>query len=258
MKSFAHVFTFASLLTVLATFSESTIVYSAPTDISTLSSKARSLTFKFAEREASLAKITWHLSFLYKKEEYVPFKADAVIEIIDSIPRSDSARISLSNYELESKELLKDLTIIGDDYLYFLNDSKSLPIMIVNRNGSKCLVVVAATNTVYNTLRSSTKQRAAKTIAKYSIPILRNAAEAFAKTNIKQVAIFMIHGSKDFSSESSLNVKSEAVAVVTKMSTIKQFIDATITDQELINTSDVLISDRNSIVSFMKTKVLIE
>jgi hypothetical protein len=258
MKLFTQIFVFASLLTVLAPFSQSTIVYSAPINTPTSPSQVRGLTFKSAEIAASSAKIRWLLAFVHKQENYTPLKANSVIEIIDSIPHSNSIRASLSDYEIESKELLKSLTIIGGSYLYFLNDSESLPIMVVDRDGSKCLVIVAATDTVYNTLRSSTKQRAAKTIAKYSIPILRSAAKAFAETNIKQIAVFMIHGSKDFSSESSLNLESEAVAVVSKTSTIKQFIDASITDQELMDSSSVLLSDPNSVLSFMKTKVLIE
>jgi hypothetical protein len=216
------------------------------------------LDLKLAKSYVTTAKLTWSLAFELSQPNYAPVKAEGVSSLIDAGDVNDLTFASLKGYETAVKHLLKRLTLVNGDYLYFLTDGKHSPIMIADDDAGKCLVVIAATDTVYNTLRSSTKQRAAKVLSAYNLPILREAAKTFEGPALKQLAVFVIFGSKDFSSDSVLNEKPEAVAIISGATALRQFMNAEITDQDLADRSTLLVSDRDSVVDLLRVRLTIE
>ncbi len=221
-------------------------------------SNAKSMTPSIVKLLAGGSKTTWSLAFQFQHQQYTPVKADAIITAIDSLPNTIDTRRSLIGHESRAKELLSRLTIVGGKYLYFLVDpSESLPIMIAEDKAGKHLVIIAATDSVYNTLRLSTKQRAAKTLSELAIPIARDAADIFG-SKIQQIAVYIVYGSKNFVRDDYNNLQPELVGLITKPSTVKAFVSTAVTDQEFIDRSIVMLSDRDSFLQLTRIKVTLE
>lgn len=76
-------------------------------------------------------------------------------------------------------------------------------------------------------------------------------------TDIEAVAVFVAYGTKNFLSEDSLSVKGEVTGAVISIKDGREFGDATITDQELVDRSMILFSERE-IPSVTRIKLNLE
>jgi hypothetical protein len=151
-------------------------------------------------------------------------------------------------YDLVSKykegliRLLDGLKYIGDDEGRFLYDDESIPVGFARTNGSLTLVLSAiASGNVYNTLRTSDKTRASKVVASVILPVIRDLTETLPTDQIKYFAIEVCYGSKAFSDEDLPGAEGEIVVAVVPSERAKQFAAASLTREELLNSSDVYI-----------------
>jgi hypothetical protein len=127
---------------------------------------------------------------------------------------------------------------------YFLTDE--LPFVGGTFNGKKCLLIMVATDAVYNTIRLSSKQRAASIVAKNILPTLKEMATSLGETDLGYYGVYIAYGSKDFVSGDDDALHAESVGVIVSAKDAAAYAENNLTDQNLLDKSTVLLSDRDS------------
>ena len=223
----------------------------------------------------------WSLSVAHQDPEYKLRTSNDVLSKIHSWRNTKNLNQVYDKYkEIKDKlssmkltfEYLDELEkvfdrfdLIGNNFAYFLPNDLSrwgvdgIPTIFVNVNGRTGLIITnVTTDTIYNTLQSTSKKRAEKVLVENILPTIHNIYEPFKNTDISYLGISFYYGSKDFSDDSNFGLKPEVVMLVVPMDSCRRFVENEITDQELLDSSDIFLSDRNMINSFKKIKVLIE
>ena len=171
-------------------------------------------------------KTTWSLGVNYKKENYVP----------------------------------TNMKFLGDSYCTFLGVKNiEVPIKISNYNVTSKLFLIKgiASTDIYNTLRLTSRQRASKIITSRIIPSLKSLKPILNK-EFDYVGMGVVFGSKDFSDKSALALKEDYVFFIAPKSKIIDFNNNKITEDELIQSADVYISDREMSFDVKKVKIALE
>jgi len=203
-------------------------------------------------------KISWSLAIAYQNKEHPPRLGTAIVDDIMAGRVPESKRAYVKKYELPFVTVLAALGTLGKSLGYYFPLGDDIPIELVSHNGKKCIIVPVGSDTTYNTLRMTGKQRAAKVLADMVLPELKDLEEALAGTDIEYVAPFIIYGTRDFSEDDRpLNLEAEITAIVVSKSDAKSFANSKITDQELVDRSVVLLSERKSL-DFKRIKVTLE
>jgi hypothetical protein len=209
-------------------------------------------------------KTLWSLGINYKTEKYLPIKSENVKIFIDSFivaPKSNECdKFYIKKYKKEIDTLFTNMKFIGDNYSMFLGvKSTELPIKISNYNVNSKLFLIKgiATTDIYNTLRLTSRQRASKIITSRIIPSLKSLKPILNK-QFDYIGLGVVFGSKDFSDKSALALKEDYVFFIAPKSKIIDFNNNKITEDELIQSADVYISDREMSYDVKKVKITLE
>jgi len=209
-------------------------------------------------------KTTWSLGVNYKKENYIPIKSEEVKILIDSFivaPKSNECdKFYIKKYKKEIDTLFTNMKFLGDSYCTFLGvKNVEVPIKISNYNVTSKLFLLKgiASTDIYNTLRLTSRQRASKIITSRIIPSLKSLKPILSK-EFDYVGMGVVFGSKDFSDKSALALKEDYVFFIAPKSKIIDFNNNKITEDELIQSADVYISDREMSFDVKKVKIALE
>jgi formylmethanofuran:tetrahydromethanopterin formyltransferase len=209
-------------------------------------------------------KTTWSLGVNYKKENYVPIKSEVVKIFIDSFivsPKSNVCdKFYIKKYKKEIDTLFTNMKFLGDSYCTFLGVKNiEVPIKISNYNVTSKLFLIKgiASTDIYNTLRLTSRQRASKIITTRIIPSLKSLNPILNK-EFDFIGFGVVFGSKDFSDKSALPLKEDYVFFISTKSKIIDFNNNKITEDELIQSADVYISDREMSFDVKKVKITLE
>lgn len=209
-------------------------------------------------------KTTWSLGVNYKKENYVPIKSENVKIFIDSFivaPKSNECdKFYIKKYKKEIDTLFTNMKFLGDSYCTFLSvKNAEVPIKVSNYNVTSKLFLIKgiASTDIYNTLRLTSRQRASKIITTRIIPTLKSLKPILNK-EFDYVGLGVVFGSKDFSDKSALALKEDYVFFIAPKSKIIDFNNNKITEDELIQSADVYISDGEMSFDVKKVKIALE
>ncbi|MCC6476768.1 hypothetical protein IT157_06890 [bacterium] len=216
-------------------------------------------------------KSSWSLSLQYKHKDYPPGRnTDAISatkEWATSDQRIDECKGFLAEHELTRKyesnivEFLGEVSLLADGFACFL-DAKLIepPIRFAKRDSLTTVILTGlATETVFNTLRSTARSRAGKVIQSISIATLKKFVKSFRDTEIDRLGVCVVYGSKDFSNDSDvLNLEPEVVAIVSPKHQLIDFLEGRVSEDSLVASSTIYLSDRDMRVEFKKIEIDLE
>ena len=112
----------------------------------------------------------------------------------------------------------------------------------------------------YNTIRLDSKQRAAKTISSAILSSLQHFRVLFSNKEINYYGMIVGYGSENFLNQGKYNsdLMAEAVGVIVSADQCKRFVNGEITDDELIDSTDVYVADRDMMSGFKKIKLRLD
>lgn len=201
-------------------------------------------------------KSKWSLAFEYSHKDYTPKGHLATdIQLLQSAMDTKEDK-KLTPYVETLHNLLLALDTLGKDKAYFLVEKDEIPFSIINYNGKKSIMIYSlGVPSVYNTFKLTAKERASKVILSNIIPALKNIDKILNKSDFKYYMLFLTFGSKDFTkSDDQDNLKAETIQMIIAKSECRKFVDNQLTDQELVDKSIILLSDRDN-DDFMRIKV---
>lgn len=217
-------------------------------------------------------KISWQIQDT--KPEYNPISAMFVINDISKYllkwkPQDDSLDIEfrakrvftlVKKYQDTFEKTFLDFQDSkADKFLYFQGTSLPVHFGLFNNTDLTLLISGVVSDDVYNTLKLTAKERVAKVITTYILPALKIVAENFTDQQIKYFGISCIYGSKDFGDDDPNGTKAESISFLAPSALIKKYNSSDITEDELVNTADIYISDRDmSFHEIKKIKIVIE
>jgi len=215
-------------------------------------------------KDASSGTAMWSLSVHYKDDEHPVITHKQFTEALDTFNEYSppSEYHEALKYRTEMKGAFKLFGMYCDEIAIFLSNpgKRPIPFRFADKDGKKCVVLTdMASSTVYNTLRTTSKTRAAKVLTSCFIPNIRYLYRAFEKTDIAYFGLTIVYGSKDFSNKSDVrNLKPEMLAFIFPREKCKQFIEGSITESEFVDASGIYLTDRDMMFSFKKVKIQIE
>lgn len=217
-------------------------------------------------------KISWQVQDA--KPEYKPVYAMLVINDIDKYllnwrPNDDSLDIAfrpkkifslIKKYRSSFEKTFLDLqSSEADKFLYFHRSSLPIYFGLFKDSALSLLFSGVVSDNVYNTLRLTAKERAAKVIATYILPALRIVAEDFNTKEIKYFGFSCVYGSKDFGNDEPNGTKAEFISFLAPSDLVRKYNSSDITESELVNAADIYISDRDmQLREIKKIRIAIE
>jgi hypothetical protein len=215
-------------------------------------------------------KITWESIYLYHDPKCRIIPAKYVIhdieEYLSKVPKESEYEGHIKEYNLIKKfrvnidSLFSDFSIIGNDepgtFIYNLGTFLPIKFSLYQDTALSMVINGLAVPTSYNTLRSTSRERATQVIESYILPSLHYLTYNFKTNEIKYMGMTVIYGSKDFSDDNS--GKSELVGFIARQSLIKKFVKGDITEEELFEKADIYISDRDMSYDVKKVKLTLK
>ncbi|MFH1010646.1 MAG: hypothetical protein V1784_05365 [bacterium] len=211
-------------------------------------------------------KTAWSLSIEHADPEYPLKSGEDVINALQQRVESDRGT-SMTEKSLVKREmpaltkLMENMSLIGHDLGRFLYaDTILIPVRFAQKNSLTTLIITGiASETVYNTLRTTSKSRAAKVVQSMIIPSMPYFVTAFKASKIHRYAMCVTYGSKDFlEGDVYGNLQPEIVAFVVPANAARRFVKGEITEEELLDASDAYLSDRDLRLDFKKVKLTFE
>lgn len=216
-------------------------------------------------------KTLWNLHYLDDSDKYLPIKAENVIIDIDkylSVPPIENTRAGemkefklIKKYRNTLDSTLNSLKLFSrgqrGEFLYIKQGSNPIHFASFNDTALSLIISGAYIGIIYNTLKLTSRQRAAKVITTYILPSLTSFANNFKTNEVKYFGMTFLYGSKNFLEEGSLATKPEFVGFVASSFLIKRYASGIITEDELINASDIYICDRDMFEN-KKIKIVLE
>jgi hypothetical protein len=213
----------------------------------------------------------WSLGVGLDQPEYKPKSNEEVLKDFNqwllSKPKVErwKGEIAEYNFALKYKENIKKiidhLSFIGSERGMFLYNKMEIPVRFAQaETGMVFLVTGVGSSTVFNTLRTTPKSRAAKIISTKILPEMETFYDFFKDTDIKYCGMAVVYGSEDFSDESisRVSLKAEVVTLVVSSENCKKFVDGIMTEDQLIDLSDIYLKDRDMGFNVKKIKVTLE
>jgi hypothetical protein len=218
------------------------------------------------------SRTSWDLyRFNPADENYFPKSTKYVVQDIDRFLSNPSkedkvkGRINefslIKEYKSNLKSFFNELDFINDisgSFLY--NEKTELPIHFAVFNDKSITLIISSVyiKHTYNTLELSSKQRATKVITSYILPSLKEFAKHFSDTKIEYFVISCTYGSKDFSDDNTLNTKPEFLAFMVPAEPLKKYVDLEITEEALVNSAEIFLSDRDMVTGLKKIEITLD
>jgi hypothetical protein len=210
------------------------------------------------EREAFL-KTTWSLSIVHTDEDRPPLETKKAIENAESIAEySPEAEFLLAQkFSSQIADLLSGFTIYCDNIGQFVEGTskRPIPIRFAEKDGGLVLIVSGiATESVYNTLRTTSRGRASTVATTCLAPKIGYMHDALKDTDVDFYGMTIFYGSKDFGGRYA-TTDGEMLALVVSKEVAAQFVDGEITEGELLDQLDAFVSDSGSVYDVKKIKI---
>lgn len=198
--------------------------------------------------EAAVMGTRWELAV--GSQEDAPKSNEGALEDFSKwLKKYETKEESLGlKYEKNVRKIFGNFKLIGNDWGKFVCNSVFSPVRFAQKqDGIVFLVTKVFSDNVYNTLRTSAKTRASNIISSMILPSMKAFYNSFGSTDIKYYGMVVAYGSKDFSKEGfhALNLRAEIVSLIVSAQTCKKFVEGIITDDELINASEIYLQDRD-------------
>lgn len=199
--------------------------------------------------ESEFMRMGWELAGFDK--DHVPKSSkEALEDFIKSLNEKDKTKEGTwgLKYEKDVKRVFDNLKLIGGDWGKFVCSRTLGPVRFAQKgDGVVFLLTKVCSNNIYNTLRTNAKSRASKIITSMVLPSMKAFYDSLGSTDIKYYGMVVAYGSKDFSKEADdlFNLRAEVVCLVVHAKTCKKFVEGIITDDELINASEIYLQDRD-------------
>lgn len=221
---------------------------------------------------ANKDRASWSLYANYKEAAFLVKKADDVILDIDKYllqtPTNDSLNGQYSEYELIKKyrnkidTTFQGLKFFGRDQpgtFFYINET-SLPIHFGMMGDTALSFIISGVfiDNIYNTLRLTSRQRATTVVTTYILPSLKAFSKSFTGNEIKYFGITCIYGSKNFADDGYTNTQPEFVAFIAPVELIKMYVAGDLTEDDLINSAEIYICDRDMDSEIKKIKITLE
>jgi hypothetical protein len=165
---------------------------------------------------------------------------EAISEYRDG--RQNKTRPYLTPYGKRFGRLASDVALIGHSIATFLPQTVCPFFDIVLYREGKCVLVIVGSDDVYNTLRATPRERAAKIFSSIAARSIGAAADRFAGSDVKYVAVFVTYGARDFAEEGATS-EPETMAVISPITTALAFKNGEKSDNELLKKSSILLSE---------------
>lgn len=221
---------------------------------------------------ANSNRINWELYGKFHHQEYKPVEAENVIEDIDKylskIPTTNEQNGETKEFNLIKKyrnnfdTTFRRLQFLGSDQLgeFIYDKGRRIPVHFGLYGDTALSVIIsdAFIDNIYNTLQLTSKQRASKVVTTYILPSLKAFALSFTNKEIKYFGMTCLYGSKDFSDEGTIAIKAEFVGFIAPCNLIRKYVSGDLTEDELVDESDVYVCDRDMVTDIKKIKIVIE
>lgn len=172
-------------------------------------------------------------------------------EYVDSLKNKKSNEINeyylLKKYKNNILSVISSMSNFGyDEKGKFLFSKNSFPVDFCLNNNNEITMIVSdiCFDNIYNTLKLTSRQRISKVLSTLLIDKLKLFSEYFKGNEIKYFGLSAVYGSKDFGS-SDFTTSGEFISIICPISVIKKYASGLITEDQLLKSSDVLISDRD-------------
>jgi len=127
------------------------------------------------------------------------------------------------------------------------------PVRIIPYKNKKCILINIVSENTYNTLRTSSNSRYADVLRACVIPNLSMFSEINNSEDIAYFGFIVTYGSANFIEEKvSPNLKAESGCIIINWNDRKKFVEAEISENELLARSGIYLSDRDMIVGIKK------
>lgn len=139
----------------------------------------------------------------------------------------------------------------------FVSNEKGSPILCDYKNASKALIFhTLAYSSTFNVLKLKERDRALMMVTDVLIPTMSEAAKKIPAA-IKYYGVAIAYGSKDFSEKNEFS-KSDWLLMVVPTNLAKDYSDGYITEDELLEKSDIYLSPRDYYSMIKKIKLEIK
>lgn len=221
---------------------------------------------------ANFHRTSWMLYAEHNDTKSAPISAENVIGDIDNYlskaPTENKRQGEIREFNLIKKYrnnidlAFRRLNLFGSDQLgaffYFKGIDPPVHFGLYGDTSLSLIISGVFIGKVYNTLKLTSRQRAAKVVTTYIFPSLKAFTDNFQGEEIKYFGMTCVYGSKDFGDNSVLATKAEFVGFIAPAKLIKKYVAADLAEDELINAADVYVCDRDMGPQIKKIKVILE
>ncbi|MDD5525473.1 MAG: hypothetical protein PHV90_09570 [Smithella sp.] len=203
----------------------------------------------------------WTLGIQFQKLDYIRSNTDVIedfrkwlLDVKGSGPFSTGMSIGLYEISLFKKhaksieKLVENINFVNKEPAKYLYNNNTVPMRFANKDNKVVFLLTKyGSQMVFNTLRVSAKDRAAKIIGSLILPAMKEFKRAFNGSGICYYGMTVFFGSKDFSKESDiLNLEPEMVTMVVSSEQYQKYSEGTITDDDLLTSADIYSTDRET------------
>ena len=196
--------------------------------------------------------IHW-ISYWKNQNDYEkPLTPDAEIMNIEEKVQSNKLTTVDNYYAPYAEKIIENISDYGSQKAtYFPQETAFIVCKYNIDNKGLLLITGASSGSVFNTLKLTTKQRAARTLQENILPAVRLLALDNLKiTGINYLGICFTYGSKDFlKDEDASDLKPEYLCVVFPIELLSGFINNNVSADDLILKSGIFLKDRDALTA---------
>jgi hypothetical protein len=184
------------------------------------------------------------------------------IEAIEYMEKS-LADLSGDKIELDFKKknkeqintLFSSLKFIGNDYAKYASDVN--PVSILFKDEGRIFFIQSIfIDDIFNTVKLSARQRAAKVISTYLINCLKESSSIISDKSISFFASGAAYGCKDLLEDNS-SIEGEYVYIISSRIMIEKYSLGFISEEDLVNQSSIFLREKDNF-SLKKVKISLE
>ena len=228
--------------------------------------------FEELNTSARRSRLLWTQCFMFDEKLHEEKSAEEVIQDIDvwishgleEEEREDARSVVEYNLVVKHRssieKLFDNFEHIGIQDGKFLYFEEFIPLIFAVKDNSLSLLVTGVvSNVTYNTIQTTARTRAADIIQSIVIPSLYHFDDAFYLNDIKHYGMTVAYGSKDFSKRKLFSdLSGECVSFVVSAKICNRFVNGEITEEELVESADIFLLDRDMVGSIKKVQISLQ
>ena len=157
-------------------------------------------------------------------------------------------------YAKPVEDLLSRLTLFGGELAYY-GYKDDVPVTFADFDGKEVLIVKEAMyGSSFNTLRTDARSRVAQVITEIITGTLSDFHQALSPTTIPYYGFMVTYGVRDFSDKYA-RTRTESVGFIARAEDVEKFVNAEITEEELVEGADIYINPAGELLELRKIKV---